>query len=194
MMRLGLLTFSATGVLAVALAGCGSSSSSSSAVTSSAAASNTTSSTATSAPAASGPYGATSSASSAATSTQASGGHAVVLTTKHASMGTVLAAGPKRLTVYLFEADKGASSSCTGACAAAWPPVLGRPKAGGQANSSDLGTIKRADGTTQVTYKGHPLYFFVKDKDDGDAYGQGVTAFGAGWYVLAPSGNKIDNS
>jgi predicted lipoprotein with Yx(FWY)xxD motif len=45
-----------------------------------------------------------------------------------------------------------------------------------------------------VTYKGHPLYYFVKDKDDGDAYGQGTKAFGASWYVLTPSGNKIDES
>ena len=63
-----------------------------------------------------------------------------------------------------------------------------------RASASDLGTITRADGTTQVTYKGHPLYYFVKDKDDGDAYGEGSTAFGAGWYVLSPSGNKVDNS
>ncbi len=45
-----------------------------------------------------------------------------------------------------------------------------------------------------MTYKGHPLYFFVKDKDDEDAYGQGVDAFGAEWYVLNPGGNKIDES
>jgi len=45
----------------------------------------------------------------------------------------------------------------------------------------------------QVTYKGHPLYFFEKDKDDGDAYGQGSNAFGAGWYVLAPKGSKVDD-
>jgi predicted lipoprotein with Yx(FWY)xxD motif len=60
--------------------------------------------------------------------------------------------------------------------------------------ASDLGTITRPDGTKQVTYKGHPLYLFAKDKDDGDAYGEGVKAFGADWYVLAPSGNKIDLS
>jgi predicted lipoprotein with Yx(FWY)xxD motif len=109
-------------------------------------------------------------------------------------MGTVLAAGPKRLTVYLFEADKGASSSCTGACAAAWPPVIGRPTAAGGANATALGTIKRPDGTTQVTYKGHPLYFFVKDKDDGDTYGQGVTAFGAGWFAVTASGAQASGS
>ena len=60
--------------------------------------------------------------------------------------------------------------------------------------SAHLGTITRPDGTTQVTYKGHPLYLFVKDKDDGDAYGEAIKAFGAEWYVLAPSGNKVDVS
>jgi predicted lipoprotein with Yx(FWY)xxD motif len=114
---------------------------------------------------------------------------------KHAKkLGTVLAAGPKHMTVYLFEADKGGSSACTGECAHAWPPVTGSAKASGKAVSADLGTVKRSDGQTQVTYKGHPLYFFIKDKDDGDAYGQGSKAFGADWYVLAPSGKKIDNS
>jgi predicted lipoprotein with Yx(FWY)xxD motif len=60
--------------------------------------------------------------------------------------------------------------------------------------TAELGTITRSDGTTQVTYKGHPLYLFIKDKDDGDTYGQGIKAFGAAWYTLAPSGNKIDLS
>ena len=114
--------------------------------------------------------------------------------TKHDKLGTVLDYGTKKLTVYVFDGDKHHGSSCTGACAAAWPPVVGKPKAAGAASASDLSTITRADGTTQVTYNGHPLYLFVKDKDDGDAYGQGLTAFGADWYVLAPSGKKIDNS
>ena len=65
---------------------------------------------------------------------------------------------------------------------------------GGGASSGDIGTITRTDGTKQVTYKGHPLYYYVKDKDHGDAYGQGVKSFGAAWYVLGPSGNKIDPS
>ncbi len=72
--------------------------------------------------------------------------------------------------------------------------MIGKPQATAGAHGSDLGTITRPDGTTQVTYKGHPLYTFIKDKDDGDTYGQGSTAFGAGWYVLNPSGNKIDES
>jgi predicted lipoprotein with Yx(FWY)xxD motif len=118
----------------------------------------------------------------------------VVITTKHSKLGTILAVGPKRLTVYLFEADKAPRSSCSGPCAAAWPPVTGKPNATGGASASDLGTITRADGRTQVTYKGHPLYTFVRDKDDGDAYGQGTKAFGASWYVLTPAGNKVDES
>jgi predicted lipoprotein with Yx(FWY)xxD motif len=60
--------------------------------------------------------------------------------------------------------------------------------------AAGLGTITRADGSKQVTYDGHPLYYFIRDKDAGDAYGQGVNAFGASWYVLAPSGNKVDHS
>jgi predicted lipoprotein with Yx(FWY)xxD motif len=108
----------------------------------------------------------------------------------------VLAAGPKKLTVYLWDADKGSKSTCTGACTKVWPPVTssGAPQAGGQAVAAALGTTTRPDGTVQVTYRGHPLYFYSKDGDSGDAYGQGSKSFGAGWYVLAPSGNKIDKS
>jgi predicted lipoprotein with Yx(FWY)xxD motif len=98
------------------------------------------------------------------------------------------------LTVYLFEADKGPASSCSGACAQVWPPVIGKPTSAGGAMASDLATIKRSDGKTQVTYKGHPLYLFVKDKDDGDTYGEGIKGFGAEWYVLRPSGAKVDES
>lgn len=119
-----------------------------------------------------------------------------VVTTKHNKLGTVLAAGSKKLTVYLFEADTSSAPTCAGTCASVWPPVTtsGQPQAGGQAVASDLGTITRPDGTKQVTYKSHPLYYYAKDGDAGDAYGAGIKSFGAGWYVLAPSGNKIDNS
>jgi len=120
---------------------------------------------------------------------------AVDVTTKHSKLGTILGAGPKQLTVYLFEGDKMGASSCTGACAGVWPPVTGTPSAAGAAKATLLGTIKRADGTTQVTYKGHPLYFYAKDVADGDAgdaYGEGVKSYGSDWYVVAPSGTKID--
>jgi predicted lipoprotein with Yx(FWY)xxD motif len=117
-----------------------------------------------------------------------------LITTKQGKLGTILAYGPKKLTVYLFEGDKGGASSCSGECASVWPPVSGHPQVSGQAVSSHLGTITRADGTTQVTYNGHPLYLYAKDKDDGDSYGQGIKSFGASWYVLTPSGNKVDTS
>ena len=165
-------------VTAGVVAGCGSSSSSSTRSGSSNAASN-----------AAQPAYAPSSAGGGSNTSSVS-----LVTTKHNKLGTILAFGPKRLTVYLFEGDRGQSSSCAGACASAWPPVTGKPQAGSGAMASQLGTIKRSDGTTQVTYNGHPLYLFVKDKDNGDAYGQGVKAFGAQWYTLAPSGNKVDNS
>jgi predicted lipoprotein with Yx(FWY)xxD motif len=118
------------------------------------------------------------------------------VSTKHVKLGTVLATGPKMRTIYLFEADKGAASACTGACAQVWPPVTttGSPTAGGSAVAANLGTITRPDGTTQVTYKGHPLYLYSKDMDTSDSYGQGIKSFGADWYMLKPSGSKLDKS
>jgi len=97
-------------------------------------------------------------------------------------------------TLYLFEADKNGTSTCTGACAAAWPPdtATGTPQAGSGVNQALLGTVKRPDGTMQVTYNGHPLYYFSVDTSAGTAKGQGSKAFGAGWYVVNASGNKID--
>jgi len=98
------------------------------------------------------------------------------------------------LTVYLFLADKGTASSCNSAsCMQYWPPVLttGAPQAGSGVSASLLGTTARADGTTQVTYAGHPLYRFINDKAAGEATGQGVNAFGAPWYVVSPSGAQV---
>jgi predicted lipoprotein with Yx(FWY)xxD motif len=98
-------------------------------------------------------------------------------------------------TLYLFEADKSSTSTCTGACAAAWPAVTvsGMPMAGGGVSQSLLGTAKRADGTEQITYNGHPLYYFAADTSAGTTTGQGSKAFGAGWYVVNANGSKIDN-
>ncbi len=178
----------AVAVLAGGLvAGCGGTSKTTPSVASKAA-SATTAASSSSVP---NPYGHSSSGSGSS-----SGGQSVALISvkKHGDLGSILAYGPKRLTVYLFEADKGQKSACSGACAAVWPPVTGSPKAGAGAMSADLGTITRSNGVKQVTYKGHPLYMFAKDKDDGDAYGEGVNSFGADWYVLAPSGAKVDNS
>jgi predicted lipoprotein with Yx(FWY)xxD motif len=173
------LALGAAAAAAALLAGCGSSSSSSSTAASTPASTASTQST----------------AASTATTTAAAG-PGVAVETKHAKLGTILAAGPKKLTVYMFEADKGTTSSCTGACAKVWPPVTtsGAPTVAAGAVSADLGTTKRPDGTEQVTYKGHPLYFYDDDKDSGDAYGQGSKAFGASWYVLEPNGSKLDES
>jgi hypothetical protein len=84
-------------------------------------------------------------------------------------------------------------SDCSGACAAAWPPVpaTGQLTATGGAKASDLGTITRSDGTKQVTYDGHPLYYFVGDSGPGKTAGQGSDAFGAKWWLVAPSGADI---
>jgi len=108
--------------------------------------------------------------------------------------GKFLADGQGR-TLYLFEADKSSTSTCTGACASAWPPATASamPMAGGGVSQSLLGTTKRADGTEQLTYNGHPLYYFAADTGSGMAKGQGTKAFGADWYVVDAKGAKIDD-
>ncbi|WP_084284528.1 COG4315 family predicted lipoprotein [Solirubrobacter soli] len=112
--------------------------------------------------------------------------------TRHGKLGTFLVDGKGR-TLYLFQKDKTSTSRCTGDCATAWPPLLttGKPTAGGTVKKGLLGTTKRADGTTQVTYNHHPVYLFANDKKAGDTKGQAVRAFGAKWYVMSPSGKKI---
>jgi predicted lipoprotein with Yx(FWY)xxD motif len=107
------------------------------------------------------------------------------------SLGSILVNSTGR-TLYLFKADVGTKSACTGACATAWPPLLatGKPTAGTGLTASKLGTVTRSDGGRQVTYNGHPLYLFVKDTKAGQTTGQGVTAFGAAWFALTPSGNQ----
>jgi predicted lipoprotein with Yx(FWY)xxD motif len=97
-------------------------------------------------------------------------------------------------TLYLFRADSGTKSACYGQCAKYWPPLLttGKPVAAPGMNAALLGTAKRKDGTTQVTYKGHPLYTFLLDKAAGQTKGEGSKNFGASWYALAPNGATID--
>src|ERR1700675_159330 len=83
------------------------------------------------------------------------------------------------MTVYLFTADPGATSTCDTTCAGAWPPVTaGSPKAGPGAQASLLGTTTRSDAKVQVTYAGHPLYYFFSDTAPGETNGQGANAFG----------------
>ena len=120
---------------------------------------------------------------------------AATISVAGSSLGQILVDGNGK-TLYLFEADTGTHSTCAGACAQAWPPLTtnGTPKAAGGASQSLLGTTERSEGTRQVTYNGHPLYFFVSDAKPGETNGEGSTAFGAGWDVLAPSGAKIEKS
>jgi predicted lipoprotein with Yx(FWY)xxD motif len=107
------------------------------------------------------------------------------------ALGKVLVAANGR-TLYLFTADKGKTSTCYGQCASFWPPLVAtKPSAGAGAKASLLGTTKRKDGKLQVTYAGHPLYFFAKDKKAGDVNGQAVVHFGGGWWVVAAAGLKV---
>ena len=98
----------------------------------------------------------------------------------------------KGITVYLFEKDTGTMSTCYGACAVTWPPVVttGAPVPGSGAMASFLGTTKRSDGTMQVTYAGHPLYYFSAGTKPGQVNGQGVNAFGAGWDAVHANGSQ----
>ncbi|THA77011.1 hypothetical protein E6R60_10555 [Streptomyces sp. A0642] len=110
-------------------------------------------------------------------------------------LGTILVDGQGR-TLYLWEADTGSRSTCDGDCATAWPPVTvtGKPVAGKGVQASLLGTTKRADGRTEITYNGHPLYRYAGDTRAGDTNGQGSNGFGAAWYVLDTAGNKVTKS
>ena len=169
-------------VAGLAVAGCGSSGSSSSGKTEASGYPSTSATTAKSA-----------AASGTSSSAASSAGAGTAITTEHTQLGTILAAGSKHLTVYLFEADRGSTSTCSGACAQVWPPVTttGAPKAEGEAVAADLGTTTRSDGTKQVTYRGHPLYWYASDAQAGETTGQAINSFGAPWYVMAPSGSKI---
>jgi predicted lipoprotein with Yx(FWY)xxD motif len=129
---------------------------------------------------------------SSGTPASAAGSSATVITTANSSGGAFLTNSSGR-AIYLFLADSKDKSNCSGACASTWPPVTttGTPTASGSAQSSDLGTITRSDGTKQVTYDGHPLYYFAGDTGAGTDKGQGIDGFGAKWWLIAPSGSSI---
>jgi predicted lipoprotein with Yx(FWY)xxD motif len=109
-------------------------------------------------------------------------------------LGKVLVDSSGR-TLYLFKKDTGTESQCTGACATNWPPLAatGTPLAGTGAKTALIGTTMRADGTSQVTYNGHPVYSFVGDQKAGQTSGEGVSAFGAKWFAVSPSGKQVSN-
>ena len=135
-----------------------------------------------------GAYGGSSGAALAAGSGTAS------VSLAQSDLGKVLVDGQGR-TLYLFEADQGTTSTCDGACASAWPPLTtsGAPIVGAGVSASKLGTTTRGDGTTEVTYNGHPLYTFAGDSAPGETSGQGSDAFGAEWYALSAAGTPIES-
>jgi predicted lipoprotein with Yx(FWY)xxD motif len=106
-------------------------------------------------------------------------------------VGKVLVAANGR-TLYLFTADKSKKSTCYGQCATYWPPLIAqKPTVGAGLKASLVGTTKRRDGKLQVTYGGHPLYFFAQDKKAGDVNGQAFVHFGGAWWVVSAAGEKI---
>ena len=116
--------------------------------------------------------------------------------THHTKRGKVLASS-RGFSLYMFQKDKKGSgkSTCYGQCAKVWPPLLttGRPKAMSRSgvNSRLLGTIKRTDGKTEVTYNGYPLYRWAGDSKPGDITGEGITQSGGKWYLLNTAGNIV---
>ena len=140
------------------------------------------------------PPGATASSAASSPASAPEGGAATVSLKSVKDIEDPALVGPDGKTVYLFEADKNGKPTCAGACTQFWPPVTasGMPTAGSGLDKTLLGTVKRADGSTQVTYAGHPLYYYSGDSGPGTALGQGMSAFGAEWYVLNAKGSKID--
>jgi predicted lipoprotein with Yx(FWY)xxD motif len=111
------------------------------------------------------------------------------------SLGRVLVDGHGK-TLYLFAIDKRGKSVCSGQCAVYWPPLLTQSKAvaGTGVKASLLGTAVRAGGKLQVTYNGHPLYFFKADTKAGQTKGQGVDGFGGLWWAVSPAGAAVKHS
>jgi predicted lipoprotein with Yx(FWY)xxD motif len=107
---------------------------------------------------------------------------------RESKFGKVLFAGNGRV-LYLFTSDTAGTSNCSGECAAAWPPFYARGKlvAGDGVNRKLLGRTTRPDGRKQVTYKGHPLYFYVHDPR-GEILCHNVNEFGGDWLVVRASG------
>jgi predicted lipoprotein with Yx(FWY)xxD motif len=136
-----------------------------------------------------------SSSTSATTASGGTGAQAATVAVHKTDLGDILTDGQGR-TVYLFLKDSGKKSECSDGCASAWPPltVKGTPTAGSGADESLVGTTTRSDGTTQVTYNGHPVYRYSGDQNAGDTAGQGLVAFGAGWYALSPTGDQVSGS
>jgi predicted lipoprotein with Yx(FWY)xxD motif len=108
------------------------------------------------------------------------------------NLGKILA-GSQGKVLYRFDKDSTSKSACSGDCSKAWPPMVVKdnPVAGGGTKKDLLATSKRGDGKKQVTYDGHPLYYFQGDGKAGQTNGQGLNQFGAKWYVVGSDGKQI---
>jgi predicted lipoprotein with Yx(FWY)xxD motif len=171
-MRRTLIPVLAIAAAAIAIAGCGSSKKSTTSTTAAANAAVTT---------------------TTASSSSSSSAKGETIALKKTKLGKILV-DEEGHALYLFEADQSTQSTCAGACAKAWPPVTtsGAPVAEKGAAASKLGTTMRSDGKAQVTYGGHPLYYYAEDTKPGQAKGEGEKAFGAEWYVVGPNGKKVE--
>jgi predicted lipoprotein with Yx(FWY)xxD motif len=121
----------------------------------------------------------------------------VIVKTTQGPQGVHLTDGQGK-SLYLFMADTSSQSTCNGACAAVWPPLIvpsgQSATAQGEAQQSLLGTTTRSDGSTQVTYNGRPVYYYAPDQSPGETKGQGINSFGALWYLDSPSGTPVMGS
>jgi predicted lipoprotein with Yx(FWY)xxD motif len=124
------------------------------------------------------------------TSTGGSGGGSTTVMVKSGPLGDYLTDGSGR-TLYVYANDTSTKSTCTGACATFWPPLTGPATAGSGAQQGMLGTTARDDGSTQVTYNGHPLYYFKQDTAAGDSNGQGQNLNGGLWWIVSSAGAPI---
>jgi predicted lipoprotein with Yx(FWY)xxD motif len=122
----------------------------------------------------------------------AAGAQRASVTIKPSSFGRILFDG-RGFVLYAFTRDRHGKSSCSGACAAAWPPysVKSGARAGAGIAARRLGTTRRADGSLQVTYAGRPLYYYVGDRRPGQILCQGVSEYGGIWRVVRPSGELV---
>ena len=149
------------------------------------------SSAATSSGSAASPSSGAAAASSPASSSGSAASSATGIMTASTAGGTVLTTAQGR-TIYWFAIDTPTKSNCSGTCATYWPPVTGTPTAAASASlPGKWGTITRADGTTQATYDGHPLYTYKGDTAAGQDGGNGLNISGGLWWAMTPSGAKL---
>ena len=131
-------------------------------------------------------------ATASSTPPKTASGKAATVGVANTDLGNILVDSKGR-TLYLFQKDTGTKSACFGACATAWPPlrVTGKPLVGSGASAALVGTTTRSDGKPQVTYNGHPVYLYQGDSGAGQTNGQGITAFGGGWFALNAQGDQV---